>query len=234
MSSSLFFRSLSAATAATTLFLVASAASADLAPPDDQKSVGYSFAVHGITSVDRVVFAFPCGTSDGAPKDELRVLENDKALTVGRRGGECTLYSIEKTKYDDFAKTYTPKEGSGKDAKLDAFAATATKCSGAPSPLFVIAKTDARSAIKEDLDVKALDASSCKVETRSKPTSEPTNPTDPNANPNATDNGSNVPAASDDGGCSVGGSAKGAAPWLVALAIPFFLLGRRRRNEKKA
>jgi len=234
MASSLV-RSLLAATAASSLFLVATAASADVSPPDDQKSVGYSFAVHGITSVDRVVFAFPCGTSDGAPKDELRVLENDKAITVGRRGGVCTLYSIEKTKYDDFAKTFTPKEGSGSDPKLAAFAATATKCSGAPNPVFVIPKTDARSSIKEDLDVKTLDASTCKVETRATtPTTNPTNPTDPNANPSATDNGSSVPSASDDGGCSVGGSAKGAAPWLVALAVPFFLLGRRRKNDKKA
>lgn len=232
MSSSLF-RSLLTATAASSLLLVATAASADVSPPDDQKSVSYSFAVHGITSVDRVVFAFPCGTSDGAPKDELRVLENDKAIAVGRRGGVCTLYSIEKTKYDQFAKTFTPKEGSGSDPNLAAFAATATKCSGAPNPVFVIPKTDARSSIKEDLDVKTLDASTCTVQARTTPSTNPTNPTNP-TDPNATDNGSSVPAASDDGGCSVGGSAKGAAPWLVALAVPFFLLGRRRKNDKKA
>ena len=149
---------------------------------------------------------------------------------MGRRGGACTLYAIEKTKYDDFAKTYTPKEGSGSDPKLASFSATATKCAGAPSPLFVVAKTDARNAILEDLDVKALDASKCTIATRSVP--DPANPTDSNGNP--TNPNASSAAASDDGGCNVGGSAKGAAPWLVALAIPFFLLGRRRRNDKKA
>ena len=230
MSSSL--RSVLAAAAASSLCLVAASASADVAPPDDQKMVSYSFAVHGIRSAERVVFAYPCGTSNGAPKDELHVLEDGKAVAVGRRGGACTLYSIEKAKYDDFAKTYAPKDGSGSDPKLAAIAATATKCSGSPSPLFVIAKTDSRTAIKEELDLKALDASSCKVETRSAAT----NPTDATkgTNPNATDNGSAARASAADGGCSLGGSATRAAPWLVALAIPFFLFGRRRRNDKKA
>lgn len=213
-----------AATAAASVLLVASVASADVAPPDDQKSVSYSFAVHGITDASRIVFAYPCGLSNGAPKDELRVLENGKAVEVGRRGGSCTLYAIEKSKYDEFAKTYTPATTSGTDPKLASFAATAVKCSGAPSPVFVIPKTDARNAIHEDLDVQKLDASSCTIASRTAPTNGDPNDGDAIA-PGSSGSSSNS------GGCSVGGSARSAAPWLVALAVPFIVFGSRRRRK---
>lgn len=216
-----------AATAASSLLLAVTAASADVAPPDDQKSVSYSFALHGLTSTDRVVFAYPCGTSNGAPKDEIRLLENDKPISVGRRGGTCTLYMTEKSKYDAFAKTYVPSDKSGTDDALAAFAAKGTKCTGAPSPTFVIAKTDTRTEIVEYLDVQQLDASECKVATRSAPTSQPDN--------SANDTGAIAPGSgsgsNDSGGCSVGGNARDAAPWLVALAVPIIVFGSRRRRK---
>ena len=44
----MFIRPLFAAALASQLFLIAAEASADVSPPDDQKSVLFSFAVHGI------------------------------------------------------------------------------------------------------------------------------------------------------------------------------------------
>lgn len=195
------------------VFLVASSAFADVAPPQDQKEVSYAFVVTGSVPADRVVFAYPCGTSNGAPQDEMRVVESGKPLTVGKRGGNCAIYSIARTAYDDFVKTYTPSTTTGTEPKLAAFAATAQKCSGAPSPRFLLAKTDSRNAIVEELDL-TVDATKCSVAPRSVPAS----------------GGTSSPAA-DSGGCGVGGPAGAAAPWMFALAVPLLLLGSRRRRQ---
>lgn len=190
------------ASAVVPLWLVASSASADIPPPDDQKRVSYSFTVNGSIPADRVVFAYPCGTSDGA----LRVVETGKAIAVGRRGGSCALYSIAKTAYDDFAKTYTPSGTGGTDPKLASFSGTALQCSGGPSPLFVVEKSDGRDAILEELDI-TLEATKCTVVSRGVPRSE-------------------------GGGCSVGRRAGSASPWVVTLTLPLVVLGIRRRRRQ--
>lgn len=213
------------------LCLVASSAFADLAPPDDQKQINYAFVVTGTIPADRVVFAYPCGTSSGAPIDEHRVIESGKAIPVGRRGGTCEIYNVAKKDYDDFAKTYTPKTTFGTDPNLTALAAKAQKCSGTPSPLFVIPKADSRNEIVEQLDL-TIDATKCTVVSRAVPAST----VSASGGSPATSSGSSSPpsgsSGDDSGGCSVGGTAGAAAPWMVALAVPFFVLGARRRRRQ--
>lgn len=218
-------RNLLAATATSSLLLVASTASADVMMPGS-KSVKYTFSVHGITAPDRAVFAYPCGTSAGAPIDEIRLLEEGKAVPVGSRGGSCNVYVIDKAKYDEFAKTYVVDRTKTTDPKLVAFAATATKCAGAPSPRHTVSESDARTSIHEDLDLVAT-ASACSVTARSTPATGQTNTT----NPGDGDDEMAGPASSEAGGCSVGGNARTAAPWLIALAVPL-LLGASRRRRK--
>ncbi|MBS2013345.1 MAG: hypothetical protein JST00_10685 [Deltaproteobacteria bacterium] len=218
-------RNLLAATTTSSLLLVASAASADVMMPGS-KSVTYTFSVHGITAPERAVFAYPCGTSAGRPIDEIRLLEEGKAVSVGSRGGSCNVYVIDKAKYDEFAKTYVPDRTKMTDPNLAAFAATATKCTGAPSPRHVVSESDARTSIHEDLDLAAT-AGSCSVTTRSTPAPEQTSTN--TVNPG--DGDASGPPSSDAGGCSVGGNARTAAPWLIALAVPL-LLGASRRRRK--
>jgi uncharacterized protein (TIGR03382 family) len=210
------------AAALGSLLVLSGPARADVAPPDDQKTVTYSFVVHGINTPDRVVFAYPCGTSSGAPVDELRLVENDKPLSVGRRGGSCTLYAIAKAEYETFQKTYTPS-GAATDPALSSFAAKALKCSGGPSPVFVLPKTDSRTAVVEDLDVTKLDATTCTVVARPASSS--------SSSSSSSGAAVNPPASSSSSGCNASGATNAAAPWLVALAVPFFVLGSRRRKR---
>ena len=189
---------------------------ADLAPPDDQKYVGYSFSVTGLSKApDRVVFAFPCGTSSGAPIAEQTLVKDGYPVSVGRRGGECKLYSTTKTAYDEWIKTYTPS-GSFQDPKVEAFLKTTTECKGKPTPTFVIPKTDTRSSIEEVLEVVTLTADACVVRSKS-------------ATPSTASAASTPPAVKK--GCSVGGAPADVFPWLLALGVPALLRRRRARSD---
>lgn len=213
---------------------ISSTARADIPPPDGQKRVGFEFTVRGLAATpDRIVFAYPCGPlSSGSPVDEHSLVEEGKPVSVGYRsgagspGGACNLYTVSKSVYDEWKKTYE-QQYKGDDPKLKELTGKALKCTGRPTPSFVLKSDDARSKIEEVLDVKTLTDTSCEiVSTNAQPTNnDPSTP--------ATD--STSPAASDDGGCSVGGGARGAGPWLLALGVPVivFLTSRRRKNEKK-
>src|SRR5262245_45585618 len=141
--------------AAALILFSSSIAFADVGPPPGQKSVNFSFTVKGITAADRTLFAFPCGTSSGAPIAEHAKIEEGRQISVGRRGGSCTSYSIDKAKYEEWAKTYKPSH-EGTDPALDALAAQSVKCTGAPSPVFTVSTSDKRSSIEETLKVTKL------------------------------------------------------------------------------
>ncbi|HVJ90652.1 MAG TPA: hypothetical protein VM580_12675, partial [Labilithrix sp.] len=133
---------------------------ADVPPPEGRKRVDYAFNVKGLSAAaDRVLFAYPCGPSNGAPTLEYVKLEEGASVTVGRRGGSCAIYSIGKPAYEAWlsAKSSTP----GAAQHPDALVAQSVKCSGGPSPSFEIASNDPRTAITETFRVSTLDATSC-------------------------------------------------------------------------
>jgi hypothetical protein len=212
-----------------------SAAHADAPPPPNVKFVNYSFTVHGLSTTDQVLFAYPCSDSNGAPIDALKVVRDGEAVTVGRRGGECALYTIAKASYDKFNATYEPAYRN-EDPALKAFAKTATACAGKPTPSFSLPKSDARITIEEVLDV-SLSNGACNVTSRnaseltSTDAKDPTNGPSGPKGPTSSTPTSSAPAsaAADDGGCSVGGSARGVFPWLIALVVPVLLRSTRRK-----
>lgn len=217
--------------------LAATSANADVAPPNGQKQVNYTFTLKGLaTAPDQAVFAFPCGGSNGAPHDEHRLLEENKSTTVGRRGGACTLYTISKASYDEWAKTYTPADGNT-DPALTALAGRAKKCTGAPTPSFELKTADTRSSIDEVLEVKTLNAGDCVVASTNPPRNpeSTTTPADP-ASPTSptSSSASDTSATNDGGGCSVGGAAGSTGPWLLALAVPALLVLSSRRRKKQS
>jgi len=199
------------------LVLSSAAAHADVAPPPGQKQVGFSFTVKGIPAGDRALFAYPCGQSSGAPMAEYQRIDEGKPLSVGRRGGGCAIYSIEKAKLDEFAKTYKPTM-SASDPALDGLAGQAVKCTGAPSPMFVLASTDKRTSVEETLKVTALDATTCTIVSEAA------------AAPAGTGTGTGTaPANTSKSGCSATPAAKTSAGMLPFVAIAVLAVVRRRR-----
>jgi hypothetical protein len=151
-------------------------ARADLPPPDDERNVGYSFSVRGLSAApDRVLLSYPCGSSNGAPSRELAVIEEGRPVQVGRRGGDCPLYAMARAEYEEWAKTYVQK-GEMENAEADALIAKATKCAGAPTPTFTVSKDDARESLSETLEVKKLSATECVVASTGVPTASATAP----------------------------------------------------------
>jgi MYXO-CTERM domain-containing protein len=152
----------SLAAAVSTLAIVSSA-QADLPPPDGEKFVDYAFSVRGLSaSSDRVLLAFPCSGSNGAPSLGHQKLEEGKSVRVGRRGGTCALRHAAKADYEAFASKYKPT-GSFQDPPLEEFMKAALPCEGGPSIRTQIPKTDPRSVVEEKLVVRALSATVCKV-----------------------------------------------------------------------
>ncbi len=217
---------------------ITTTAKADVPPPDGQRFVDYAFTVRGLAAApEQVVFAYPCSTSAGVPIAQHRVLQDGKAELVGRRGGECRLYTIKKATYDEWAKTYEPTNAF-EDPALEQLEAKALLCAGAPRPTFVVTNDDARNRIEEDLEVKTLTETSCEITSKNPPTlpaEKGASPNDPASNADESASGAQPSSSSDDGGCSVGGSARHAGPWLLALGVPLFVFlgARRRKNEKK-
>ncbi len=154
---------LSLLAAVVSTLAVVSSAQADLPPPDGEKFVDYAFSVRGLsTSPDRVLLAFPCSGSNGAPSLGHQRLEEGKSVRVGRRGGTCALRHAAKADYEAFASKYKPT-GSFQDPPLEEFMKATLPCEGGPSIRTQIPKTDPRSVVEEKLVVRALSATVCKV-----------------------------------------------------------------------
>jgi hypothetical protein len=196
----------------------APSARADVPPPDGSRYVGYSFTVTGLAAAgDRVLFAYPCGSSNGAPVAEYRKVEEGRAVSVGRRGGGCTIYATSKASFDAFAATYRPANGV-QDPALDALAKGAVKCSGGPSPSFRLPTSDSRSSIEETFAVRAVTDAECVLAS--------TTPTTANATATAT----KAPSGKS---CAVG-RAPGAGPGASSVATALALAGLGRRRARRA
>lgn len=208
--------------------LLAAPARADLPPPDGQKFVGFSFSVKGLGAApDRVLFAYPCGASNGAPRAEHQKIEEGRAINVGRRGGPCTVYSVAKAAYDAWAKDYKPSNDM-RDAALEKLASESQKCSGGPTITHVIASKDPRSVVEQTLTVAKLDATGCTL--TSAPAQGSSLPGEaPAKDAPASAHAPNAPAAASKSGCSTGGASPGdTAAGLVGLLFAGLRLGRRR------
>jgi MYXO-CTERM domain-containing protein len=208
---------------------------ADLPPPGGEKFVDYSFVVTGLAvSPDRVFFAFPCGTSNGTPYKEHVKLEEGVPVRVGRRGGDCTIYSMAKGEYEAWAKDYKPTQ-SVQDPALDALAAKALKCTGAPALVFTLPTSDPRNAVQETLELKTSTATSCVLVSKGIPGENGGGATSGGNGGGATSGGNgggSSPAgpAPKESGCTVTPGAAGSGELAFVAAAVAALLGRRRRR----
>jgi hypothetical protein len=221
-----------------TITSLASSAFADAPPPTGQKFVGYSFTVTGLAAApEQVLLAYPCGPSQGSPTAAYANVEEGKAVSVGRRGGLCTMYTKSKASHDEFLKTYKPTNETT-DPALAEFMKDAVKCDGGPAPSFVLPSTDSRDVISETFAVKTLTSSSCSITNTTpsptpKPTTTPVAPTVPTTEASAaTDAGpSNAPASSSSSSCTQGpGATRSLGVAVAAGLLGIALLGRRRRR----
>jgi hypothetical protein len=213
----------------------AAVASADLGPPPGVKRIPFSFTVKGLSAApDRVLFAYPCGMSNGAPIAELRKIEDGVAINVGRRGGGCPIYSVDKAAYETWAKDYKPSSGS-QDPAAEKLVAQSVKCTGGPTPSFEAASTDARTAVHEKINVVTLDAKTCVL--KSEPLDVSSSSSTPAAAPSAAPPATVEPGSKSSRGCALGalpsggGASDSRAFDLVGLvALAGVVAVRRRRS----
>jgi hypothetical protein len=220
-----------AVSAALLLSAVTPEASADVPPPAGLKRVGFSFSVKGLASApDRVLFAYPCGTSNGAPIIEHVKIEEGASVAVGRRGGGCPIYSIAKTAYETWAKDYKPTH-TMEDPALQTLASQAMKCTGGPTPMFELSTSDGRGSIAQTLTVKTLDATACvlnaepiasspSTESPASTASPPKSPASTGSSPKSSSCSFARGTTTDDVGCA-----------LVLACVSGVLAARRRRGE---
>lgn len=149
------------------LLTLTGAAAADLPPPDGTKFVSFEFRVENLTAfTDHVLLAYPCSTSSGMPVAAHVRLEEGKAVRVGRRGGDCKLYSMKKSAYEQWAKGYTASRQS-QDPALEALfkSAQVVECAGSPNLTLSLPSTDPRDVVSESLRVEKIDDKACRVTT---------------------------------------------------------------------
>jgi hypothetical protein len=197
-------------------------ARADVPPPDDWKYVRYSFVVKGLAvTPDRMLFAYPCGTSSGVPTREHQKIADGVPIPVGRRGGSCTIYSIDKASYEAFAKDHKSPGMDSSDPAVEALAEKSLKCEGAPTPRFELRTEDERNALVETLEVTKLDATSCVLTSKGDGSTPATGSTANGTVPKGR------PASSKSGCATAGSSAVGLGMLAFVCAA---LLGARRRR----
>lgn len=187
-------------------------AAADLPPPDGTKYVDFRFEVTGLPAdTDRVLLAYPCGGSNGAPIVEYARLENGTPVSVGRRGGSCAIYNVAKPAFEAFAASWQPGASMGSDPALDALTAGGVACTGGPELSFSLPSSDPREVIEQRLIVDKLDATSCTLLTVAEKTSTP------------------APAQTGCRGCAAPGDPTG--PLLVVAIFGGGALVTRRRRR---
>lgn len=218
---------------------VASTARADVAPPDGIKRVDYRFTVTGVTAFkDYALLAFPCGTSNGAPMDEMVLVGEDVPVSVGRRGGDCPFYAIKRADFDAWIKA-NPDGPNHDKAMGELFKSKlVVACGGAkPSPEHSLPETDPRDTIKQAFKVTKLDAEGCVIAAADlaptpAPTSTPTSsPTTSPATSTTVANGP-PPVTPPGGGCGCTTAATapfGAAALASLSGIAMLVLRLRRR-----
>jgi hypothetical protein len=192
------------------LLCLSSAGRADVLPPD-KKQVDYTFVVTGFASnAEQVLFAYPCSNSPMPDVDAYRKLEDGRVEPAGSRSGACAIYAASKSGHDAFAAGYKPT-GTTKDPALDAFVASATKCTGAaPAPTTFIDASDPRTAINESFVVRTLTATECALDSTTPP----------------------PPSKSSSKGCSVGPPGRAASTFALAVAFAAFAAFALRRDRR--
>lgn len=144
---------------------VASTALADVGPPPGAKRVDYRFTVTGTTAnKDYVLLAFPCGTSNGAPMDEMVLVGEDVPVVVGRRGGSCPFYAMKRADFDGWIKSHP--DGPDHDKAMGELfkSKQVVACTGEkPTPAFTLPDGDPRDTIKQAFKVSKLDADGCVI-----------------------------------------------------------------------
>ncbi len=209
------------------MFVATRPAFGDVPPPPDVKVVNYSFAVKGFPAgTDRVLFAYPCGErSGGAPVDEHRKLEDGVTVNVGRRGGNCTIYSANKGVYEAWLKDYKPTM-TARDPALEKLAGDSVKCAGGPTPTFTVGKNDPRTAIHQTLTVQALDATTCTLNAE---------PIASGTNGDSSGTNASSESKSKSSGCSFAPAptaSTSSGPFAAALALAVGVVLSRRRTSR--
>lgn len=225
--------------------LITSAARADVAPPEGIKRVDYRFTVTGLAAFkDWALLAFPCGTSNGAPMDEMVLLGDDVPVAVGRRGGSCPLYAMKRADFDAWVKA-NPDGPNHDKAMGDLFKSKqVVACNGArPTPEHSLPDSDPRDAIKQAFKVAKLDADGCVIVAADVATPAPTGAA--SAGPGAS-TGAPAPSSSAAngpppvppggcGGCTTSSSAPLGAAAIASLSgIAALVVRLRRRSTLRA
>lgn len=201
-------------------------ARADLPPPDGTKFVGFEFTVDNLAAFkDYALLAYPCGGSNGAPVAEVSELKEGVSTVVGRRGGNCKLYSMPRADFDAWKKGVTGTSGEAVDALFKSPKVRA--CSGAPTIVGVLPTSDPRSTAAETLHVTQLDAAGCSVVHASSPSGGAA------SSPPATPGGELPPAGRGCAGCSVVEAAPLGPGFLAVLSLVALIRGRRRLRVER-
>ncbi len=234
--------------ALSALALVATLASslvarADLPPPDGEKFVGFAFTVQNVKAFpDAVLLAYPYSTSNGAPTLEHAVVQDGQPLDVGRRSGSVQLYTMKRADYETWKQTYKPGTDRFDDPELKKLFESdrVSKCDTAPSPEFVLPKSDPRDTVTQTLRLESakpchiVAANAAAKTTPPEPKTTAAKDPLPFADPPPADSPPNptpaAPPKSGCGGCAMGGtpSPLGAASF-AALAAAALLRRRRAR-----
>lgn len=236
------------ASAALVACALATSARADVAPPEGIKRVDYRFTVTNVTAFkDYALLAFPCGTSNGAPMDEMVLVGEEVPVAVGRRGGGCPFYGIKRADFDAWVQANP--DGPDHDKAMgelfkskQVFACTGEK----PSPEFNLPKEDPRDSIKQAFKVTKLDAEGCVIaaaDTKAPPSPANSTPSagdgalNPGARPSSstTTHGPPPVAPGGCGSCATSTTAPLGAAGLASLSGVAMLALRmsRRKAEKR-
>ena len=241
-------RHLAALGSLVSVSILASAASADLPPPDGRKFVGYAFRVEGAAADgDWVLLAYPASDSNGRPQDGYKVVQDGMDVSVGRRSGAPQLYAMKRTDYDAFAKTYKPGNEMEDPVLRDVFKSDkVVACDLSPTPVHEVDSKDARSTVVESMKLVSVDAKKCHVVAASD-TSAPSPSSVPSSTPDASPEASAAPIASSAtpessaapdapksggcAGCSFDGEEAGGSTIAALLGAAALVIASRRRGR---
>ncbi|MCA9591815.1 MAG: MYXO-CTERM sorting domain-containing protein [Myxococcales bacterium] len=218
---------------------LSTAAHADLPPPDGEKFVSFSFQVQNVEAFpDTVLLAYPYSASNGAPTVEVAEVKANAPLTIGRRSANTELYTMKRTDYDAWKKSYKPGKDEFNDPELKKLFESdkVVKCDTAPTRVFQLPKDDPRDAVLQTLKLesaKPCHVTEASAQAKAAPDSDPkpTPAADPKPTPASEPPPNPTPSSPPKSGC--GGCATGGAPSpggaLSLLALGAAVLLRRRR-----
>lgn len=227
-------RGVTSAVLSGAILLRASAASADLPPPDGTKFVGYELVVKGVPAGETALLAFPCSSSNGVPETDAKRLVDGTPVAVGRRGGNCKLYAAKAAEWEALAATKYEDRGSRTKA-LQAFFEKATPCSGAsPTMASTLPKTDPRTVVRETLEVKELTPTACrlalgKTEATPSPAAASASAAPSSAAAATVPTSGGAPPART-GGCAAAPASSGSTSSALVTALAVLALRARRRR----